>query len=985
MRTANAEDIKQFDRLSRDPSVSLMTCFPCWPTKASATTASDDEILAANTNERQERKVPTDSDDKGAPSKREYARETGKELLEVLEAVAEQIPVPGVAIAVKMANNLIRTHATLEQAEVLKKRIKNLAIILVDELKGKKAEEIEQKLQTDIEQLESDLKYIQSKLDEIAAQNTFLVILYQKLNEDKVRGCVERLSTALESFNLSRQIADADALDRLSDQIITFYKQQQVTLDEIQRSTKNIEKKFENVERNMESVQAILAERRYQGADSKGFSARRGVIPVAPDIFFGRDTIVNDFVQTLVSQKTSMARICLLGSGGMGKTSIARTVLHHPSVIEYFGTENRVWVPCIKATSVSLLKDTLYDSLGVSLNTGDPLRDIIYDLNSSKSPIILLLDNFETPWNLHSQEEVQDVLFQLAELEHVALFVTMRSSQPPGDSIHWKSVHLEAVDKEASIRIYAEIDPVGSQSPELALLLEEVGHMPLAITLLAKLGKKVGSSPAALLEQYRQGGTALLNLGGSAERNMDFCIGLSVESLPMMDSPSAAKLLDVLALLPMGTTLNTLSQWWARTIVPNATVLSGLGTLLDTSLVEKHADTFVVLPVIRRYVLDPQRFPENIRESTVQMACAFLKEHNASRGESNYLAHENARFSEEANLQGILLETTIPNPGTIEALLILSEHQIETRPRLEISQHALELSKKSQDQKLYAKALYWNGRNLTCLDQYEAALKQFQLARAAFLHMSERKCAADALYWIGNLSILTPGPKDNQSLEDALAEFQSLPDPEGVAMCQRVLAHQWHVESVSTLTTTREFCISNNLPLQQVYCSESLTKTCINLERFDEAKQWGLIALEEAKKTHSKELQAPILYDLGIVYIYLGDYDKAAEYLMEGLESGKAYGSPLEIARILFQLGRAWMKKGQKEDSQGAFTETLKYCEMLQGSWEGSAFQRTCRFYLDKLENPSREPNSEEMEDLDNFGAKEDYVTAGSIAELDKD
>jgi hypothetical protein len=42
----------------------------------------------------------------------------------------------------------------LEQAEVLKKRIKNLAIILVNELQGKKAEEIEEKLRKDIEQLE---------------------------------------------------------------------------------------------------------------------------------------------------------------------------------------------------------------------------------------------------------------------------------------------------------------------------------------------------------------------------------------------------------------------------------------------------------------------------------------------------------------------------------------------------------------------------------------------------------------------------------------------------------------------------------------------------------------------------------------------------------------------------------------------------------------------------------------------------------------
>ncbi|KAF9065645.1 hypothetical protein BDP27DRAFT_45443 [Rhodocollybia butyracea] len=813
------------------PCFATMTCFPCWPNSASATPASEDEILPGNTNERQKGKVRTDNDDRGAPSKSEYARETGKELLDVLEAVAEQIPVPGVAIAIKMANNLIRTcensHATLEQAEVLKKRIKNLAIILVNELKGKKAEEIEGKLRTDIEQLESTIKYIRSKLDEIAAQNTFLVVLYQKLNEDKVRGCVERLATALESFNLSRQIADADALDRLSEQIITFYKQQQVTLDEIQLSTRNIEKKFENVERNMESVQAILAEKRYQGDSSNGSSPRRGVIPVAPDIFFGRDAIVNGFAHTLVSQKTSMARICLLGPGGMGKTSIARAVLNDQSVIKYFGEENRVWVPCVKATSVSLLKDTLYDSLGLSLNTGDPLHDILHDLKSSKSPIILLLDNFETPWNLCSQAEVLEILLQLAKLQHVALFVTMRSFEPPGDGIHWESIHLEAVDKEASACIYAEIHPAGSKDLGLSSLLEEVGYMPLAVTLMAKLGRKMGYEPVKLLGLYKEAGTAFLHLGGDAQRSMEICIGLSVESQPMKDSPSAAKLLDILALLPVGTTLEALSRWWVG--MPETTISLGLGTLLDTSLVEKRAENYVVLPVIRRYVLDPKRFPEIIRESTVQMACTFLKEHNASIGESNYLAHNNARSLEEANIQGILLETTTPDPDIVEALLILAEHQYKTRPRMEVAQHALELSKKSQDQKLYAEALYWNGRNLISLDQYEEALKQFCLAREIFLHISERKRAADALYWLGKVFGFSPGHPEKESFSDALAEFQSLAHPAGIAKCQIVLASQWDAQSISTLTTIWEFCISNNLLLEKVDCAWWLTQTCTAL------------------------------------------------------------------------------------------------------------------------------------------------------------
>ncbi|KAF9062401.1 hypothetical protein BDP27DRAFT_1336687 [Rhodocollybia butyracea] len=716
-----------------------MTCFPCWPNSASTT---DNELIPGNVTKRQKEKVQHDSEDLGPPSKGEYARETGKKFLEVLDIAAKQIPVPGVDTIIEVVKSLIRmcedSYATLKNANDLKNRIKYLTLVLVDKLKGKKVEDIEERLRNDIKLLEQDLKFIQSKLNEIGKQNAILVILFRGLNENKVQECVGRLENALESFHLSRQIADADALEHLTQQINTFFREQAQAVHELQESAKRIEQ-------GITDVRAIL-DKRNQGDDLNGFRPRRGVIPLAPDIFFGRATIVNDFVHTVVSQKTSIARICLLGPGGMGKTSIARAVLNHPSVIEHFGEENRVWVPCVKATSVSLLKDTLYDSLGVSLKTGDPFCDILYDLQSSTSPIILLLDNFETPWNVHGQAEVLEILLQLAKLEHVALFVTMRCiiSNRQKYNIPWESVHLEAVDKEASICIYTQIDPAGSQSPELAILLDEVGHMPLAITLLAKLGQQMEYSPAELLELYKDAGTALLNLGKESQQSVDFCIGLSVESQLMIDSPGADKLLSILALLPAGTTSKALFQWWAHDL-PKATITLRLQTLLDTSLVEKRADTYVVLPVIRRYVLDPIRFPENIRESTVRMACAFLKKHNASVGVSNYSAHKTARSLEEANLQGILLETTASDPDIIEALLILSEHQFETRPRLEVVQHALVLSKELGDHKLYAEALHWNGRNLSGLDQFEEAIKQFHLARAVFLQVSEPKLAADAL------------------------------------------------------------------------------------------------------------------------------------------------------------------------------------------------------------------------------------------------
>ena len=101
-------------------------------------------------------------------------------------------------------------------------RIEKLVMILVDELKGKKKEEIEVKLEEDIKALSkcdtphqfsyptliqicplfSDLGYIQKKLNEIGSQNALLLIFFKSFNEEKVKDCVDRLDNSLANFDV---------------------------------------------------------------------------------------------------------------------------------------------------------------------------------------------------------------------------------------------------------------------------------------------------------------------------------------------------------------------------------------------------------------------------------------------------------------------------------------------------------------------------------------------------------------------------------------------------------------------------------------------------------------------------------------------------------------------------------------------------------------------------------------------------------------
>ena len=91
-------------------------------------------------------------------------------------------------------------------------------------------------------------------------------------------------------------------------------------------------------------------------------------MPLKPAVFHGRDVIIEEITQSLIKEETS--RVCILGAGGMGKTSVALGVVGQPDIKARFLHENIVWVPCIEATSATLLLEILFTQLQVPGNTG---------------------------------------------------------------------------------------------------------------------------------------------------------------------------------------------------------------------------------------------------------------------------------------------------------------------------------------------------------------------------------------------------------------------------------------------------------------------------------------------------------------------------------------------------------------------------------------------------------------------------------------
>ncbi|KAJ7100298.1 P-loop containing nucleoside triphosphate hydrolase protein, partial [Mycena crocata] len=128
-------------------------------------------------------------------------------------------------------------------------------------------------------------------------------------------------------------------------------------------------------------------------------------LPSEPKIFHGRESELGDILN-LLEKKTS--RIAILGPGGMGKTSLAKAVLHHHQIREKFD-QHRYFVACESATTKAELVVLIGAHLG--LKPGKNITRPIIQFLSSNPRCLLILDNLETVWDpIKSQRDVEEFL-----------------------------------------------------------------------------------------------------------------------------------------------------------------------------------------------------------------------------------------------------------------------------------------------------------------------------------------------------------------------------------------------------------------------------------------------------------------------------------------------------------------------------------------------------------------------------------------------
>ena len=493
--------------------------------------------------------------------------------------------------------------------------------------------------------------------------------------------------------------------------------------------------------------------------------------PPAPRACFGRD----ELIEKIVGLAKNLTPVALIGVGGIGKTSIALTVLHHDSIKQRFG-DNRRFIRCDQfPPSCAHLLNRLSKVIGAGIENPEDLASLRPFLSSKE--ILIVLDNAESildPQAMDGQE-IYAVVEELSQLRTIWLCVTSRISTVPSDceALDIPTLSIEPA-RDAFYRIYNN----GERTNFVDNILGQLDYHPLSITLLATVAHQNRWDGDRLMKEWETGRTRVLQT--EHNRSLAAAIELSLSSLLFQElGPDARGLLEVVAFFPQGVNENNIG--WLFPTIPNGKSIFDKFCML--SLTYRSNGFITMLAPLRDYLS-----PKDPMSSV--LLCA-TKKHYFTRmsvdivpGEPNF---EETQWitSEDVNVEHLLdvLSTIDADSDSVWAACAnFVEHLTWHKKRLTVLKSKIEGLSDGHCSKL--ECLFELSRLFLSVGNYTEQKRLLSHALELAIERGDDGQVAEILGHLSNSNIqLGLYEEGTQQAKDALKIFEWLGDTEGQAGC----------------------------------------------------------------------------------------------------------------------------------------------------------------------------------------------------------
>jgi len=615
-----------------------------------------------------------------------------------------------------------------------------------------------------------------------------------------------------------------------------------------------------------------------------------------------------------MQQTTPPARLAILGAGGIGKTSTALAILHHVNVQNQF-KERCYFVQCEAVTSSGSLLANIFHILQLQQTSKEDALTTLHKFLISTPPLLLVLDNFETPWDeSKDQRAVKTILQKIAAVNHVTLIITMRGTASPL-GVSWTPPStlpvLSPLSLEEAQSVFHAITGKSEPKHDIDLRLMELDCVPLAVVLLGQLAKY--QSISSLLQQWRTHKTGLLHdQGPNSDRltSIEVSISLSLKSSSMtVQGPDTGQLLALISHLPDG-----VLKWEER--LENLTALKNIpqlvGTLTRVALAYiDMSGTLKVLSPVQQYMLNKEVVEFDHIAILEKWYINFIDQYSKTHFGPTFTDAAQNIVPEIGNIISVLKYAlhTHPSQDIVYAAVNISDFLCRVQPSEEILQEIFPVLEKLHMKENKPYCTWLLGHILFRQFKYNEGREKVQDALAQYTGIGDQQGRAECLQSLGNiLHMEHKNSEAREKLEDALAQYTANGDQQGRAECLGSLGNilrmeHKHSEAREKLEDALAQFTANGYLQGRAGCLQSLGNILRTEHKYSEAREKLEDALAQFTANGDQQGRAGCLWSLGNILRKEHKYCEAREKLEDALAQFTANGYQQGRADCLWSLG----------------------------------------------------------------------------------